>query len=71
MGKQKPSELPFILLLLVHKKEFYEWKYCILFLNIINREGQLILKNEQYLKKKTIYLKQHFLSCFSLGSVFF
>ena len=40
----------------------------IVFLNI-NREGQLILKNEQYIKE-TIYIKQHFSSCFSLGSVF-
>ena len=26
----------------------------IVFLNIINREGQLILKNEQYIKKNTV-----------------
>ena len=39
----------------------------IVFLNIINREGQLILKNEQY--KKTIYLKT-LLRCFLVGSVF-
>ena len=37
------------------------------FLNIINR-GQLILKNEQYIKN---YIsKKHFLNCFLLGSVF-
>ena len=34
----------------------------IVFLNIINREGQFILKNEQYIKKKNI--KKNFLSCF-------
>ena len=32
----------------------------IVFLNIINREGKLILINEQYIKKKTIYIKKIF-----------
>ena len=32
----------------------------IVFLNIINREGQLILKNEQYIKKKTYLRKKTF-----------
>ena len=41
----------------------------IVFLNIINREGQLNLKNEQYIKKNNISKKTLFV--FFLVSVFF
>ena len=42
----------------------------IVFLNIINREGQLILKNEQYIKE-TIYLKKKLFELFFIRQFFF